>query len=129
MTGALDTKMRAVAENLISRFGKAATWVHVSSVTPNPATGTASRTTTSYSVTISPPQAFDPSSMRTATQFDAGDVSTSGEVGVTLAASGLAFTPAVGDLVTIDSKTWQVVGVQPIYSGELVAAYSARIVA
>jgi hypothetical protein len=127
VTGALDTKMRQVASTLISNYGKSATWTSITTVVPSPSTGTVSRTTTNYSVTISPPTAFDPASLRTRAQYEASDVTVSGEMYVMLAASDIAFTPAPNDQVTFDSKTWQVVGVQPLYSGSLIAAYSARL--
>lgn len=129
MTGALDTRMRALALRLIAKYGKPATWTSIGTVTPNPATGTVTRTPTNYSVTITPPSSFDPASMRTASQFSTGSVATDGEAYVTLAASGLAFTPKPDDVVTFDGKAWKAFGVQTIYSGELIAAYSVRVIA
>lgn len=129
MTGALDTRMRALALRLIAKYGKPATWTSISAVTPNPATGTVTRTSTNYTVTITPPSSFDPASLRTSSQFSTGSVATDGEAYVTLAASGLAFVPAPNDILTFDTKAWVVFGVQPIYSGELIAAYSVRIIA
>ena len=126
MTGALDTKMRALAATLIDRFGKSVTWTK-KSTTYTASTGVAVPTTTNYTVTITPPLQYDPSTGRTGSQFNAGALTSTGYCIVTLAASGLSFTPANGDELTIDSATWRVVAVQAVYSGSLVAAYTAQI--
>lgn len=126
MTGALDTKMRELAVTLIDRFGKSVTWTKYAS-TPTPSTGVVTRTGTSYTATITPPLQYDPSTGRTGSQFNAGALTSTGYCIVTLAASGLSFTPANGDELTIDSATWRVVAVQAVYSGSLVAAYTAQI--
>lgn len=119
MTGALDTKMRAIAVSLIDRFGKSVTWTKYAS-TVTPSTGVVTRTGTSYTVTITPPMGPD-SSYKPTSLIREGDRL------VTVAASGLAFTPTEGDELTIDAATWRVVAVQAVYSGSLVAAYTAQI--
>lgn len=119
MTGALDTEMRALAVELISEFGKSVTWTKYAS-TVTPSTGVVTRTGTNYTVTISPPIGPD-SRYKPTTLIREGDRL------VTVAASGLAFTPLEGDELTIDAATWRVVAVQAVYSGSLVAAYTAQI--
>lgn len=135
MTTLLDTEFQALAVELLEEFaaradGTIATrvWTHIDSVTPTPSAGTAVVASTNHSVVTSPPVAFDPASMRTARNLDPGQLTADGEMYIAIAAYGLAFTPTVNDSVTIDSVLWTVTSVQPVYAGELVALYSARVV-
>lgn len=130
MATELDTEFRALALELISEVGKSVTWTSRTQDASDysPATGVGSPTETAYTVTIAPPTEFDPASLRTSKQFASSNVAIEGELYVMLAASGLQFVPAAGDFVEIDSESWSVVGVQRVYSGELVCAYSARLV-
>jgi hypothetical protein len=125
-----DLEFVLLALEMIEEFGKPVTWtsVAVDGATYSPATGEGVPVETEYSVKVTPPQAFDPASLRTAAQFEPGDTVAQGEMYVMLAAEGLAFTPKQHDRVTIDGAVWQVTGVGPVYSGELVCAYSARVV-
>lgn len=130
MATELDTEFRAMALETIAEVGKPVSWTSRTqdSSDYSPSTGVGSPTETAYTVTVTPPQEFDPASMRTSKQFAPSNVSISGELYVMVAASGLQFVPASGDFVEIDSEVWSVVGVQRVYSGELVCAYSARVV-
>lgn len=120
MTGALDTKMRALALSLISRYGQSATWSAIGgSSTFNPATGRTTEAGSSYSVTVSPPSPVDISLV------DGSTIQATDET-VLIAASGLAFTPKIGDRVTLSSVAYRVVRVSPIFSGAQVAAYEAQ---
>lgn len=126
MATELDLEFGPLAVQLIAEFGKSVTWSKFGS-THTPSTGSVVRPETQYTATITPPQQFDPSTGRTGSQFNAGSLTTTGYAQVTLAAEGLAFTPAAGDRVTIDAAKWEVVAVQAVYSGENVAAYTAQI--
>ena len=119
MTGALDTKMRAVANTLIERFGKSVQWTtYTDSV--NPTTGTVDRTASASTVTISPPvgpnSAYEPNQLLDLGEFE-----------VMLAASAIIFTPKVGDEVDIDSVTYTSIAVDSIYSGSQIAAFRVRL--
>lgn len=115
MTGALDTRMRATAERLISKFGKSVTWKSDSS-SYDKTTGKATAGSTDYTVTITPPEPFD-SALVDGVTILAGDVR------VMLAASDITFTPKVRDRVVIDGETFQVVSASKVYSGSLAAAW------
>ena len=119
MVAPRPAKMRAVALDLINRLGKSITWAQYANV-GTPSTGVVTRTATAYTATISPPVG-PTSAYQTNTLLRAGDLE------VTIAASGLAFTPTEGDVLTIDSQAWTVVAVTKLYSGSLVAAYTAQI--
>jgi len=119
MPGQLDTKMRAVAETLIERFGKVVSWTSYVDV-PDPTTGQVERTATTHTPTISPP--IGPNQ-----NYVAGQVIEQGEFDLMLAASAIVFVPKVGDEVDIDSVIYTVVKVDWIYSGELVAAYKCTV--
>lgn len=119
MTGALDTKMRAVANTLIERFGKSVQWTsYTDSVSPT--TGTVDRTASSNNVTISPP--IGPNSA-----YEPNQLLDLGEFEVMLAASAINFTPKVGDEVDIDSVTYTSIAVDSIYSGSQIAAFRVRL--
>lgn len=118
MTGALDTRARSLALSAISRFGRAATWTVVTN-SFDPSTRRSSPTETSHAVTISPPSPF-------AIELVDGVTIQASDVAVMIAASGLAFTPAIGDRVTTGSVSYRVVAVSPVASGELIAAYEVQ---
>lgn len=119
MPGQLDTKMRAVAETLIERFGKVVSWTSYSD-SPDPTTGQVDRTATQHTPTISPPVGPNQN-------YVPGQVIEQGEFDVMLAATAITFTPKVGDEVEIDSLTYTVVKADSIYSGTLVAAYKCTV--
>ena len=117
MSGLLDTQMRALAVSLISTYGKAASWkASGATSTYDPATRRTTELGATYSVLIAPPAPVTVSIIDGVT-VQATDISTS------IAASGLAFTPSIGDRVTIDGASYSVTSVSPAYSGELVALY------
>ena len=60
-------------------------------------------------------------------RFMDADLMLEGDVGVVLAASGLAFTPEAGQLVVFTSQTWGVVAVKRYDSGELTCAWALHL--
>lgn len=119
MTGKLDSTFRPLAVNLISDFGSTATWTRQTS-TFDPSTGKTTDADTSYSVVISPPAPYNNRRVD-------GTVIQVGDTMAMLAAEGLAFTPTIGDYLTHKTIRWQVVGLVPIYSGELISAYEVQL--
>jgi len=115
MTGLLDTRMRAAAERLISRFGKAMTLTREVVGTYVASTGTSPVTATSYPVVGvfgSPSKAM----------LDMGEA-VAGDMSVLLAAKAMSVEPQPGDKLVVDSVTWQIMATRSIWSGELVALY------
>lgn len=113
----LDDELLPEVLALIEELGKAVSVTVTSGGTPNVTAGTIDgATSTDYTVKATPPYPVKQAwSMR--------DVTTEAESACLLAGSGLPFTPAPGQTVTIDSVKWSVVSASPIYSGELVCAW------
>lgn len=119
MPGALDSTLRNVAEQLIERFGGAGTYRRVVE-TFSAATGQVSKTETLHSVISTPPEPYNQN------RID-GDVVQVGDLRTMLKAQNLGFVPSVGDLFTFNGTTWQVVRVEPLYSGAQAAAYEIQL--
>lgn len=110
-----DNIFRPLAKRLINDvFGTSATLV-VESDSYNPTTGINTRTATNYSVKISPPA---PVAERRLT-----DVVQAGDAVCLIAGEGLAVEPTTENKIVWDSKTWQIVQVNQIVSGDQKAAY------
>lgn len=119
MPGALDSVFRPLAVQLINAFGTTATWIKTAE-TFSATTGQTTRTETTYSVVVSPPEPYD-------TRRVDGSVIQVGDATCLLQGAALSFTPEIGDLITILSTRWQVIGVNPIVSGEQIAAYELQL--
>ena len=115
MSGALDSKARATAARLLTKFGKACTFKKVTAGAYDPATGGSANTETSYAVTLYLDQ---PNKQELAS----GQVVATDEVAI-FAASGLAVTPALNDKITVDGTDRLVKMVNRVWSGELVALW------
>jgi len=115
----LDDKMLPKALALIAKFGKSVTWTAYAE-SFNPATSVNTRTPTARTATIKPPQAFRQG-------YVDGDLVRVGDLKTGIAASGLSFTPKTGDTVLLDTVTYEVMAVWPIYSGTSVAVYDAQL--
>jgi len=110
-----DNIFRPLAKRLINDvFGTSATLV-VESDSYDPSTGVNTRTPTNYTVKIAPPA---PVAERRLT-----DVVQAGDAVTMLAGEGLAVEPSTEDKLVWDSKTWQIVQVNPIVSGDQKAAF------
>lgn len=120
MVTALDLTLPATALAVLTEFGKNVTFSVTSGGTNSPSTGAVTgATTTTYTVKAYP----YPYEAR----YVDGDVVQVGDAKLILAASGLAFTPAPGQSVTIDAAVWRVIAANAIYSGELVAAWELQV--
>ena len=130
MPGQLDSIFRPLAENLIERFGMSMTYAKITE-TYNPSTGKATTVETEYAVIGTPPV---PLSKRLASGEsyravlgEVFDTVEAGDLITTLKAQNLPFTPELGDRLTYRGSKWQVVRVDPTYSGELPATYTVQI--
>lgn len=119
MPGKLDTVFRDLAANLIPEFGSTAAWIKTAEAY-DASSGKATVTETSNAVVISPPEPYNQS-------YIDGEVIKLGDAQALLQGKGLAFTPDIGDVVLHKSVRWRVVGLNPIYSGELIAAYEVQL--
>jgi len=119
MPGQLDSVLRPVAERLIENFGIPITYRRLTK-TFSAATGKNTTTETLFSTISSPPEPVNNQRID-GTAIQVGDMLT------LLKSLNLGFTPSIGDRVTIGADLWQVVGVTPLYSGALVAAYELQL--
>jgi len=111
-------EMRALAVELVEQdFPCSATWiVGPDSSSYDAATGKATALGTTFSITCSPPQPFDIAMVD-------GSTILAGDLSVILPADGLAFTPKVGDSITVGGDTMQVVALGREQPDELPAAW------
>lgn len=130
MPGLLDSIMRPVAERLIESFGGAITYIQTAE-TYDAATGKTTTTETTYSVISTPPV---PLSKRLASGQDyravygeVFDTVQAGDLITTIKALNLPFVPVIGDQILFNNERWQIVRIDPLYSGELAAAYTIQI--
>lgn len=116
----MDGPMRSLGKTMLDVFGATADFV-VRSSTYNKATGAYSESNTTHSdVKIKP---FD--SVREEYVDDSVVLATDLETSV--AAKGLSFTPAPGARLVSDSKTYEILKVFPVYSGDQVAVYDLAV--
>lgn len=119
MPGALDQQMRALAVDLINEYGKTIKLTR-EITTFDPSTGQTVTTETDYSVVSTPPADFSRSRVD-------GTLIQQGDMYIEIAAQGLAIAPEDTDKVTIDGQVWSIVGISPVYSGELVTMYGLQL--
>lgn len=118
----LDATLRPTADRLIGKLGKSATLTRESQGTFDPGSGTyTGGGTTDYSVTVTPPRRFRQD------QID-GQLVQQNDFEVSVAALNLSIAPTQGDdatsdTLTMDGTVYQIIRVQPVYSGQLVAYY------
>ncbi len=115
----LDLKFLPLAKTLITKYGKAVTFVATTAGTYDTSTGEAAVTTATATVkgVFRGP---------TETQLDSG-VAQSGDGYITFAALGMSAVPTPTDQVVIDGQTWRVLSVENLYSGESVCLYTAHV--
>jgi len=126
----LDTKARATADKLISKFGKQVTLTRITEGVYNPETG---------DVGVYDPETGDfIAGTTTTTQTVAALVKDfngiellsgliqAGDRKVSIAALN-ATEPQIGDAMTIDSLVYNVLAVKSIWSGEKVAIYEMQV--
>lgn len=116
----LDQDLVPAVLELITDFGKSMSFEVYSSQSYSEIASTVTRSTSTYVTLGLPPEKYDIS-------YVDGDVVRFSDLKTMVAASGLQFTPTPGMKVTFDSKSFTAVGVSPIYSGELVAAWEIQL--
>lgn len=119
MPGKLDSVMVPLANQLIGDFGKTVSYKQRAS-SYDPSTGKTSFTETETSAIIAPPEPYKQNRID-GTVIQQGDVMTS------IAGSSISFVPEISDRVLMNGVDWQVVGVNPVFSGELVALYELQL--
>ena len=116
-----DTDMRAVAVELIDEFGLDITWTS-EAIVFNTLTQEGVRTPTAVTVKASPPMNFSEFMVD-------NDVVQKDDFMMFLAATtveALSFTPSIGGQVEFGSKKFEVLDVNPMWSGEQIAAYEVH---
>jgi hypothetical protein len=119
MTGKLDSIMVPLADSLITDFGKTATYKQVTS-TFSASTGKTTSTETPSTVIVTPPAPYKQN------RID-GTVVQTGDVTCNIAGQAISFTPQIGDRINLNSLDWQIVGVNPVFSGEQIALYKLQL--
>ena len=120
MTTALDSILRPVARDTIATFGASLTITQTGAVY-DPATAGNAHTPVSQTVKGSPPSRMR---LSVATpSVERGDMQTV----VSPLASGWTFTPAPADVLTFDSRSYRIIDVWPLISGDQVAAYKLQL--
>lgn len=116
----LDTVFPGLAARLIDQFGATASLEMVSK-TDDLVTGKVTESISAKNVRITPPEPFSVG-LIDGTLVEAGDMST------LVAAEGLAASPVANrDRLVFADEAWQIVSIDPIYSGELAAAYRLQL--
>lgn len=119
MPGQLDSIMRPVAERLIEQFGGPMVYSRTTE-SFDVGSGIASQSAATFNVIGTPPSPYKQN------RID-GTVIQIGDLETLVKALNLGFEPAIGDKVNFNSTEWQVVGVMPIFSGALPAAYRLQL--
>lgn len=116
MTTVLDTKILPKVLAILEKYGRTVTVV-IKARTKDWSTGIVSTTTATHTVKCSPPEPFNQ-------RYVDGDLIRVGDMETLFAAQDLPFTPALN--MRIDDK-WTAIRVDPIYSGDLVAAWKVQL--
>lgn len=116
---ALDIKARALAQRLVSKYGKSIVYSDTADGTYDPNTSTSTPGSTSYPIK----GIVEDYSFRTAGAGFTAGLLREGDKQITLAALDVVFLPQAGDKITVDGAIYTAMNVKNTYSGELVAAY------
>lgn len=115
----LDDALVPAAAALLTQFGKTISIEEVTKVYDE----TTGKTTIVVVATYTPKAALETYSIALVN----GDTVRHDDLKVTIAAQSLAFTPTIGWKVTIDTVEWRILRVEPLYSGNLVAAWVMQL--
>lgn len=117
----LDKTFKVKVPYLLNKMGKSATVKVPGSVVYNPATRVSTASSVvDHSVKITPPRGYK------ANMID-GEVIQKGDRQCLMEAQDIGFTPTPALQIVYDSETWEIKGVEEIYSGELIAAYRLQL--
>lgn len=130
----LDDKLVPAVKRILLRVGATATLTEGPTGTDyDPATGGVVDTPDSHTVRITPPAPFDEEAMQGTSQAGEDDVIRKGDMSTLLSAALLTeATPPIPDpepgwKLLLRSKTWQVLVVAPIMSGDEVCAWTLKL--
>ena len=122
MAGALDTRMRALANRLIPKYGATLTYTSTTPAAYTNGAGWGSASTSTDSI------------VGVVSNFDQNLIDNSniknGDLKIIIDAQAIddaSITPSTDDTITLNSVVYQVVSVTPIPSGELNAAYEFQV--
>lgn len=116
----LDALFPGLAARLIDRFGAVASLETVTKV-DDLVSGNVTETAVTAKIKITPPEPFT-IGLIDGTLVEAGDMTT------LVAGQDMATAPTANrDRLVFAADTWQIVAVDPIYSGDLVAAYRLQL--
>ena len=116
----LDDRLVPLALELVAKFGKVVTFKEVTKDYTAATGDVVESGVTNHSVKVTPPEKYDDALIN-------GDLIQIGDTKISLPKSGLLFTPIRGMQVTIDSITWKIEKVSPIYTGEQIALYELQL--
>lgn len=121
MATALDTTLIPKIKSIIDTYGKTVT-IAVPGLTHYDAdSGSVIEAgTVTHTVKVTPPENYN-------SRWIDGDLILEGDCQISLAASGLTFTPENGHVFTIDSQKWKVVRVQTEYTGDDIGLYVMQL--
>lgn len=122
MTTVLDPVLPGIARQVLDTFGTAVTLRLMNRAVYDPATMESlpgAPTDVAIRATIEPASGFG--------LLEGGGLTTTHDEKVTFAAQGLPRPPTSGDRLVIGGVEHELGDLTPIYSGDLVAAYQARI--
>lgn len=116
----LDALFPGLAARLIDQFGATASLETVTKI-EDLASGKVTETVVAAVVKITPPEPFT-MGLIDGTLVEAGDMTT------LVAAQGLSASPAASrDRLVFANEVWQIVAVDPIYSGDAATAYRLQL--
>lgn len=122
----LDDRLIPRTLALIEKYGKLMTFALPDGGTYDPTSGaitgdsSSSSSSYSYSQKATPPEAY-------VEDMIDGENVYKGDMRVWLPAHQLAFEPQVNMTVTIDATVWNVMNVEPVYTGERIAMYGLQL--
>lgn len=117
----LDKVFPGLASDLLARYGAIGKLIYVNKGEIDPATGKRTESTRSKMVKLQPPYPFS----RTAID---GSLVQEGDAMTMVAARDIGAAPVANqDRVEVSGRTWQIVGVNPLDSGDQTAAYELHI--
>lgn len=118
---ALDTKLLAAVYDIAQTYGKDLVFSVPGTKTYSASTGKVTEgSVVSHTVKTTPPSPYGRA-------LRDGDVVQERDVSVLLPTKNLGFTPDLGMGVTFDGEQFDVVGLNPLYSGDSVCAYEVQL--
>lgn len=121
----LDDVFVPLADDMLSTYGKTATLRSYPSAGYDPTIGdTTLGTPVDETVKVSPPEAVDTGGIRAVGEhLVVGEISSSYELLAYIAAQDLATNPEVGMHLILDTTSYEITMVSPVYSGEQICLY------